>query len=135
MNCPIRAPPKIFNKSKGIFDRLGKIRLGTAKIQIMGGTRIKTLSDDCLALTAVDQREYRNTALGRGSGELCDRLQTLWFGLADIDHRDHGTGRKKAGPEIVESARRMNPPSEGRNFCGQGITLVKRKQEQIPEFD
>jgi len=49
--------------------------------------------------------------------------------LANIDHGDHGTGREKAAPQIVDSARRMNSPPVGRNFCGQRITLVKGKQE------
>ena len=135
MICPFRTTPEIFHEPKGIFDRLGKIRTGIGIIEIMGGARIKTLTDNCPFLAAIDQRQYRNTALCGGSRKLCDRLQTLCLSPADVDHCDHRAGCEKPGSQIVESARSMNPPSEGRNFCGQRVTLVNRKQEQVPEFD
>ena len=135
MNRPVRPAAEIFDKPVGIFDRLPEVRSDIGEIQIMSGAGIETFANDCPVLTAVDQRQYRNTAFGGASGKFCYRLQALRFGLADINHGDQRTGREEAASQIVESAGRMHPPAERCNFGGQWIALVERKQEQIPEFD
>ena len=112
MDCAFGTSPKIFNKPKGIFDRLGKICTGISKIQIMGCTCVKTLLDDCLTLTTIDQRQYRDTTFGRVSRKLHNRLQPLWFGLAHVNHRNHSASGIEPASQIFQPARGVYPPAQ-----------------------
>lgn len=119
-----RAASEIFDIAIGIVDRLFEIRANIGKIQIMGRAGIETLRDNLGALATVEQRQYRNSAFGRCPRKLCNRRQTVLFGLPDINHCNHRTGGEKPWPQIIKPAGGMDPPSQRSDVRRKRIALL-----------